>query len=1051
MYEGIIETLIRLFAIITDYQQKSLNNDALLLVESYLKENFSKEMVDKYLNQYKYEVNYYHVKNRHILYKNEGDGEKQVNHGHLSRICTNIAENLDLNSRFMIVVQLLNFINRAEGFKANDLKMVNVVATALKIESKEYHNLSKFYLYSIDQVKDKSCLFVVNGNESYPDPEINHLQRKNQLVQIQLIRIESIDTLFFYYWGPRNLYLNGHHLTQKRLYVFPPGGIMKTSRIIPIYYSSIMSRFIQERGKPRIVFNAENIEYRFSRKVYGVHPLSFQERSGDLVGIIGGSGVGKTTLLNVLNGKLKPNKGTITINGFDLHDPKNAERLKGIIGYVPQDDLLIEELTVYKNLEFNARFCFGDMAESELLKTIEQTLIDFDLVEARDLIVGSPLKKILSGGQRKRLNIALELMREPSILFVDEPTSGLSSSDSEKVMFLLKRQCLKGKLVIVNIHQPASDLYKLFDRVLVMDKGGRLAFFGNPMEAITYFKGEANYINPDQSECMTCGNVQTEQPLKIIEERMVDPFGKVIRRRKVSPEEWYQSYKEKVEPRVVDFMRSNPVQEEEFPEVQFKTPGWFKQLKLFLQRDYATKRSNKQYLAIALLEAPVLAFILSFFSKYAPEGLYSFGQNDNIPAFLFMSVVVALFIGLIISAEEIFKDQKILKREEFLELSRGAYFSSKILLMFLISAIQTLSFMLIGHYMLEIRDLAFSTWAILFTTACFANLLGLNLSAGLKSAVAIYVVIPLLLVPQLLLSGVIVDFNKMHRSLSSYTRTPIIGDIMTSRWSYEALAVNQFKHNNYQQLVFDEEQKKNQFNFKAYYLVPELEKQLAVYEKLVEKGEKEKAAPIAELLKNEFGKIAEDVKLSDKGMSPSIAGISITNYGHEQIDSLENYLHQAKAFYLQQYDEASTQLDHRYEVLLKKFGGDSEKLLAYKERYANKKLESLLRDKFSNHPLHFENNQIYQGTEPIYRPVAFTNGSAHFYASYKQLGRLKIDTVFFNILMIWGFTLFLMVALYFDWLRKLLSYIESWRLLQLAILRDRIFYNPMAFIKKKEK
>ncbi|MCW0481913.1 ATP-binding cassette domain-containing protein [Gaoshiqia sediminis] len=1050
MYEGIIETLLKLFAIVTDFRSKS-STESSVLVESYLKENFNRELVEKYLVLYRNYVNYYHLENREIFYEDGGEGKRFINKNYLNDICNGIVDHFDLNTRFMIVSQLLNFINREEGVNIEDLKMVNVVARGLKIDPQEYDNLYRFFLFSIDKVKDKSCLFVVNGNLEYHDKQINHLYRENQQVELELIRIQSTNTLFFKYWGPRNLYLNGHRLEQQRLYIFPPGGILKTSRIIPIYYSSVMTRFIQEKGKARIVLNAENIEYRFSKRVYGLHPLSFQERSGDLVGILGGSGVGKTTLLNVLNGKLKPSAGKITLNGYDLHDPQNEDILKGVIGYVPQDDLLLEELTVYQNLEFNARFCFGNMTDEQIGDIIQQTLVDFDLVEARDLVVGNPLKKILSGGQRKRLNIALELMREPSILFVDEPTSGLSSADSEKVMYLLKRQCLKGRLVFANIHQPSSDIYKLFDRMIVMDKGGRVVFFGNPMEAITHFKHLANYVNPDESECMACGNVKTEQPLRIIEARMVDPFGESIRRRKIAPEEWYQHYKEKVEPRVVEFMRANPVKEERFPEVIFKTPSWFRQLKLFVQRDFASKRSNKQYLAIALLEAPILAIILGFFSKFSDAGRYLVSENDNIPAFLFMSVVVALFIGLSISAEEIFKDRKIRKREEFLDLSRGAYFASKILMLFMLSAIQVISFVLIGHYMLEIRELTFSTWAILFSTACFANLLGLNLSAGLDSAVAIYVLIPLMLVPQLLLSGVIVDFNKMHYSLSSYDKTPLIGDVMVSRWSYEALAVNQFKNNPYREYIFDEELAKNDMGFRAYYWLPEVDKYLKNYQRLLENKEPEEALLLEPVLKNSFDDLRGLVTPNNDTVDLAIAAIGQPQLSKQEFSLLKDYLEQAKKSYQKDYQTASAALDDKYGQLLARFEGDQEQLLNFKNKYVNKKLEALLRDKYSLHKLYVSDNRIYQGDEPIYRQPVCRNGRAHFYSAYKFLGSLRIETYLFNMLVMWVFSGLLMVALYFDLLRKIIAYVERWRLTRQAELRDRIFYNPMAFMKGDRK
>lgn len=1050
MYEGIIDTLIKLFAIITNDQDQSSIDDAADLVRSYLSENFSQELLDRYMAMYQAYLAHYHVENRQILYGNDGDGDRMVNRKYLIKLCESMVEQFNLDARFMMMVQLLNFIQREDGVKTSDISIVNVVAEGLKIDPEEYRHLSTFYLKSPSAVKDKSCLFVVNGHEHYPDPEIKHLYRENQQVELELILIRSINVLFFQYWGPRNMYLNGHRLTQKRLYVFPQGGILRTSRIIPIYYSSIMSRFIQTKGKPMIVLNAENIEYRFSRKVIGLHPFSFQERSGDLVGIIGGSGVGKTTLLNVLNGKLKPNKGTITINGYDLYDPDNAERLKGLIGYVPQDDLLLEELTVYKNLEFNARFCFGSMNDEEIADVVERALVDFDLSEARDLVVGSPLKKILSGGQRKRLNIALEFMREPSILFADEPTSGLSSADTEKVMYLLKRQTLKEKLVIVNIHQPSSDIYKLFDRIIVMDKGGRIAFFGNPMEAITYFKREANYVNPDESECMSCGNVKTDQPLRIIEQRMVDPFGKSIRKRKISPEEWYRRYKEKVEPRVVGFMKMNPARIEKIPEVLFKIPGWFKQLKLFLLRDYATKRSNRQYLSIALLVAPILAMILGFFSKYSAEGSYVFGLNDNIPAFLFMSVVVAMFIGLSISAEEIYKDRKILKREEFLELSRGAYFTSKVLMLFMISAIQVFSFVLISHFMLEIRGLGFEAWAILFTTACFANLLGLNLSAGLNSAVAIYVMIPLLLVPQLLLSGVIVDFNKMHHSMSSYTRTPIIGDAMTSRWAYEALVVDQFTRNKYRKNLFELEKEKNELNFKTYFWLPEIHQIIGQSTKKIEEGNWDEARRLYPLLENSFTDIQNDLQWSDPVLFQCLRQLKMGGADLTTFALLNDKYQKARGEYEHAYQQASGALDEKHRVMLETFKGDAEALLDFRNRYDNRKLESIVRDKYSLKKIHYAMNRVYQGDEPIYREPALKNGQAHFYASEKMLGKYKIPTVLFNLAVIWLLTIFLMVALYFDFLRKMLYYFERWRLIQQAILRDKIFDNPMAFIKGKK-
>jgi ABC-type multidrug transport system ATPase subunit len=178
---------------------------------------------------------------------------------------------------------------------------------------------------------------------------------------------------------------------------------------------------------------------------------------------------------------------------------------------------------------------FKDYTEEQINELIQEALVDFDLIEARDLKVGDAFTTILSGGQRKRLNIALELIREPSILLVDEPTSGLSSADSENVISLLKRQAVKGKLVIANIHQPSSDVFKMFDKLLVMDHGGRAIYYGHPVGAITYFKQEAHYADAEETECLNCGNINTDEILRIVESREVDANGRLTRQRKISP------------------------------------------------------------------------------------------------------------------------------------------------------------------------------------------------------------------------------------------------------------------------------------------------------------------------------------------------------------------------------------------------------------------------------------------------------------------------------------------------------------------------------------
>ncbi|HVJ94011.1 MAG TPA: FHA domain-containing protein, partial [Labilithrix sp.] len=164
--------------------------------------------------------------------------------------------------------------------------------------------------------------------------------------------------------------------------------------------------------------------------------VSFKALPGDMIALMGPSGAGKTTLLMTLNGYLPPTSGQVRINGEDLYAIYDA--LRGVIGYVPQDDIVHPELTVFEAVKYSARFRLpNDYSDEEINARVEQTLRDLGLEAVKNLQIGKPEKKVLSGGQRKRVNIALELVTDPVILFLDEPTSGLAADDTTALINLL--------------------------------------------------------------------------------------------------------------------------------------------------------------------------------------------------------------------------------------------------------------------------------------------------------------------------------------------------------------------------------------------------------------------------------------------------------------------------------------------------------------------------------------------------------------------------------------------------------------------------------------
>ncbi|MBN2669508.1 MAG: ATP-binding cassette domain-containing protein [Bacteroidales bacterium] len=1006
MSESILKALVQLFALIAHFDHEGVTGSARDIVASFLKNQFGQALTDEYM-----------VLFDEYFEKYQGNkGRKRISSNSVKvlAICSQINEELRQEQKILVLLQLLEFIHFGGEINETELEFLDTVAETFNIEASEYEDCKSLILSDdIESIPGKENILIINQNKEPKEAHTaKHRYHENLSGELVILHIKSTNTFVFGYIGEDNLFLNGQPITPHRAHILVKGSSIRSPKISPIYYSDIAGTFLQDSSKESIRFVAYNLEFSFPNSTNGLHNFNFCAEGGELIGVMGGSGAGKSTLLNIFNGTLSPKKGQVLINGYDVY--KEPQEIEGVIGFVPQDDLLIEELTVFQNLYYNAKLCLNNFSEEEIISAVDKVLIDLDLIEIKSLKVGSPLNKFISGGQRKRLNIALELIREPSVLFVDEPTSGLSSNDSEMVMDLLKEQTLKGKLAIINIHQPSSDIYKLFDKLIVMDKGGHPIYYGNPIDAITYFKRASNYVNAHESECTTCGNVNPEQVLQIVESRVVDEYGKLTTNRKTDAKEWYKLYKEELE---------KPLEEPEkqaLPSNFFKIPNAFVQFKIFSLRDIKSKLTNRQYLLLTFLEAPVLAVILGYFTKYIADDEYLFMYNENLPAYIFMAVVVALFLGLTVSAEEIIKDRKILQREKFLNLSRGSYINSKVLIQFFISAVQTLSFVLVGNLILGIKGLTLDYWMVLFATSAFANILGLNISAALNSVVTIYILIPFILVPQLLLSGVIVNFDKLHKSIASQVYVPFVGDLMTSRWAYEALAVNQFMNNKYDKNTYNLEQKISEYLNIYNGIIPELDNIITFANNNFDKPEEQETVREKILiLRNETNILANKSRIH----LPKKVNFDIKTWNKANGEILREYLNEVKSHFTQLRFKLSDQLDSKITKIQRDLGG-SDELRKLKHDYHNINLNELMTAKNELTRIKEVDDRLIQKVDMIYKIPESKVGRAHLYAPYKVIGTLKIPTPLFNTIFIWITILILYITLRFNVLKRLLSIFE---------------------------
>jgi hypothetical protein len=433
-------------------------------------------------------------------------------------------------------------------------------------------------------------------------------------------------------------------------------------------------------------------------------------------------------------------------------------------------------------------------------------------------------------------------------------------------------------------------------------------------------------------------------------------------------------------------------------------------------------------MTINLVEAPLLAFILGYISKFSEDGGYSFANNKNYPVFLFMAVIVSLFIGLTVSAEEIFRDRKILEREKFLDLSRLSYLISKINFLFTLSAIQSFSFILVANLILQVKGMLLPQWIILFSAACFGNILGLNISAGMRTAVSIYILIPLILVPQLLLGGAMIKFDDLHKSISNKIYVPLVGDLMVTRWSYEALCVEQFKTNRFEEPFFKYDMEISQNDWDAAFLVPSLK--VSVDNCITDgKNPDNKAETEANLRKLNYH---VNYLSSITGILP---GSWVRNLNYKSFDQpvgteLKAYLDSLKITFRAQSNLVTYKRDSLYKQISARMGEDQ--FMNLRSQNYNENLANIVLNRLAINKIYDEGDELIQKADPIFMAPGSKCGRAQFFAPYKQIGNLKIETLIFNMLAVWIMILVLFVTLYYNVLKRFIGFLES---LKLPILR----------------
>jgi ABC-type multidrug transport system ATPase subunit/ABC-type multidrug transport system permease subunit len=545
-----------------------------------------------------------------------------------------------------------------------------------------------------------------------------------------------------------------------------------------------------------ITYRAKNLEYYFADNEKAIDSVSFEADHGDLTCIMGPSGAGKTTLLKILSGKIKPQSGKIYADNFNLFE--YYEKIKRFISYVPQDDVIFENLTVFENFYYNAQLRYPKLSRKNLSEKVDSVIKEISLTTKRDTRVGTEFDKILSSGERKRINIGLELLSNSNIYFFDEPTSGLSSKDSEKVIELLSKLSKNGKIIFTIIHQPSYKIYNKFNKIILLDNGGKLAYYGNTQNALEYFKDTSDKFDTD-IENIDNNRIDPDLLLDSLEEPLRDIDGSIIPERKFSPDHWKEKYLDHLkELKSVKIPAGNLVND--VPSRNFDLEGKIKQFFTLLTRNFKNKLRNKSNILITFLEAPILAFIVGFILRYVPVDKYTLYNNIHMPIFLFLTVIITIFLSMVNSSDEIIKDMEVLEREKMLDVKYKRYFISKFLTQLFFATIQNILYLAVSFSLLEIRELFFEYLVFMTIISISGISLGFFISSipGL-TVKAVQNIVPLILIPQIIFGGALIQYKELNTSLTINQNSPIpeICQFMPSRWAYEGLMVLQDSYNSY--------------------------------------------------------------------------------------------------------------------------------------------------------------------------------------------------------------------------------------------------------------
>ena len=517
------------------------------------------------------------------------------------------------------------------------------------------------------------------------------------------------------------------------------------------------SGMLEEESNIISTLRVRGLTRDFVRAGRVVDNIDFTLRRGEMACILGPSGSGKSTLLSMLAGHLEPSFGSIFYNNERL-TPYSAN-LRRYIAFIPREDILDEAMSVQEHVYQASLARRPRLGHVDRVRRVSTVLNFVGLGHLADRYVGRAGERTISDGERTRLNLGLDLTGTSEVYLIDEPISGLSSADAERVIETLEN-ISEGRILLCTLHRPAQVLLNRFKKVMVLDTHGQMAFWGSPQEMMNYFRTAARELHLRiPREAISAGGAD------YVFEVLDAPFRRVGSRYRENPNLWQERFEKYSYSTKGKERRSDEVEEHRraIPRARSRTPiELWRLFRLWFSRTLLSRIRSRMGLYAMLLEGPLLAALIAGTLRASGEASYSFYQSLHITEYLFLSLVLAMFFGLTDAACEILRDRPLLRRESNYKLFTSGYLLAKVLVLTSIAGVQCALYLLVGNAILGIHYMFWSHFIVMLLTAFVGIALSLMVSAFVRSDRVALNIVPLLLVPQILLAGALVRFEEMN-------------------------------------------------------------------------------------------------------------------------------------------------------------------------------------------------------------------------------------------------------------------------------------------------